>query len=96
MNLKELGYNFEDVDIPIIFNDIEIDTKYQEYFFNFSDDILNIPLYFFLKDNIDSVDQTKKRGFIKLINNSIKTKKPINQKLLDKFFNIFVKENEYT
>jgi|TARA_R110000803_G_scaffold192726_1_gene255621 hypothetical protein len=96
MNLKELGYNFEDVDIPIIFNDIEIDTKYQEYFFNFSDEILNIPLYFFLKDNIDSVDQTKKRGFIKLINNSIKTKKPINQKLLDKFFNIFVKENEYT
>ena len=96
MNLKELGYNFEDVDIPIIFNDIEIDTKYQEYFFNFSDDILNIPLYFFLKDNIDSVDQTEKRGFIKLINNSIKTKKPINQKLLDKFFNIFVKENEYT
>ena len=96
MNLKELGYNFEDVDIPIIFSDIEIDTKYQEYFFNFSDEILNIPLYFFLKDNIDSVDQTKKRGFIKLINNSIKTKKPINQKLLDKFFNIFVKENEYT
>jgi len=96
MNLKELGYNFEDVDIPIIFNDIEIDTKYQEYFFNFSDEILNIPLYFFLKDNIDSVDQTKKRGFIKLINNSIKTKKSINQKLLDKFFNIFVKENEYT
>tara|TARA_R110000850_G_scaffold226668_1_gene351874 strand:+ start:2393 stop:2683 length:291 start_codon:yes stop_codon:yes gene_type:complete len=96
MNLKELGYNFEDVDIPIIFNDIEIDTKYQEYFFNFSDEILNIPLYFFLKDNIDSVDQTKKRGFIKLINNAIKTKKPINENLLNKFFALYEKENVYT
>jgi hypothetical protein len=96
MNLKELGYNFKDVDIPIIFNDVEIDTKYQEYFFNFSDEILNIPLYFFLKDNIDSVDQTKKRGFIKLINNAIKTKKPINENLLNKFFALYEKENVYT
>jgi hypothetical protein len=96
MNLKELGYNFEDVDIPIIFNDVEIDTKYQEYFFNFSDNILNIPLYFFLKDNLESVDQTKKRGFIKLINNSIKTKKPISENLLNKFLDVFVNENEYT
>jgi len=96
MNLKELGYNFKDVDIPIIFNDVEIDTKYQEYFFNFSDEILNIPLYFFLKDNIDSVDQTKKRGFIKLINNAIKTKKPINENLLNKFFDLYEKENVYT
>jgi hypothetical protein len=96
MNLKELGYNFEDVDIPIIFNDVEIDTKYQEYFFNFSDNILNIPLYFFLKDNLESVDQTKKRGFIKLINNSIKTKKPISEKLLNKFLDVFVNEGEYT
>lgn len=96
MNLKELGYNFKDVDIPIIFNDVEIDTKYQEYFFNFNDEILNIPLYFFLKDNIDSVDQTKKRGFIKLINNAIKTKKPINENLLNKFFDLYEKENVYT
>ena len=96
MNLKEFGYNFKDVDIPIIFNDVEIDTKYQEYFFNFSDNILNIPLYFFLKDNLESVDQTKKRGFIKLINNSIKTKKPISENLLNKFLDVFVNENEYT
>tara|TARA_R110000787_G_scaffold127799_1_gene239249 strand:- start:32 stop:322 length:291 start_codon:yes stop_codon:yes gene_type:complete len=96
MNLKELGYNFKDVDIPIIFNDVELDTKYQEYFFNFSDNILNIPLYFFLKDNLESVDQTKKRGFIKLINNSIKTKKPISEKLLNKFLDVFVNEGEYT
>lgn len=96
MNLKELGYNFKDVDIPIIFNDVELDTKYQEYFFNFSDNILNIPLYFFLKDNLESVDQNKKRGFIKLINNAIKTKKPISEKLLNKFLDVFVNEGEYT
>jgi len=96
MNLNEIGYNFEDVDIPIIFNDLEIDTKYQEYFFNFDNQILNIPSYFFLKDDMETVDQTKKRGFIKLINNAIKTKKPINENLLNKFLNVFVKQNEYT
>lgn len=96
MNLNEIGYNFEDVDIPIIFNDLEIDTKYQEYFFNFDNQILNIPSYFFLKDDMETVDQTKKRGFIKLINNAIKTKKPIDENLLNKFLNVFVKQNEYT
>jgi len=96
MNLKELGYNFNDVDIPIIFNDLEIDRKYQEYFFNFDNQILNIPSYFFLKDDFETIDQTKKRGFIKLINSAIKTKNPISENLLNKFLNVFVKENEYT
>jgi len=95
MNLKELGFNFDEIDIPTIFGDIDIDTKYQEYFFNFDDAVLDVPLYFFLKDDL-SINQTKKRGFIKLINNAIKTKKPINENLLNKFFDLYEKENVYT
>lgn len=96
MNLKDLGFDFNDMDIPVIFGDEDLDRKYQEYFFNFDDAVLNVPLYFFNKGYDENINQTKKRGFIKLINNAIKTKKPINDDLLNKFFALYEKENVYT
>ncbi len=96
MNLKDLGFDFNNIDIPVIFGDEDLDRKYQEYFFNFDDAVLNVPLYFFYKGYDENIHQTKKRGFIKLINNAIKTKKPINDNLLNKFFALYEKENVYT
>lgn len=95
MNLKELGFNFDEIDIPTIFGDIDIDTKYQEYFFNFDDAVLDVPLYFFLKDDL-SINQRKKTGFIKLINKAIRKQKIISKNALDNFFASFDQENIYS
>jgi|TARA_R110000796_G_scaffold230769_1_gene348522 hypothetical protein len=96
MNLKDLGFDFDEIDIPVIFGDEDLDRKYQEYFFNFDDAILDIPLYFFTKDNEETINYKKKDVFIKLINKAIKNKEPITNNTLQKFYSIFDKENEYT
>ena len=96
MNLKDLGFDFNDIDIPVISGEEDLDRKYQEYFFHFDNEVLNVPLYFFYKGYDENINQTKKRGFIKLINHAIKTKKPINENLLNKFFALYEKENVYT